>query len=57
LDSTYLRKYNDLVNREKEMIDRMANKMKGIEKYNYESRQKILRDMEDVKAREEHCRN
>lgn len=32
---------------------RVTNKMKDIEKYSYDMRQKVLRDMEAVKAKEE----
>jgi asparagine synthetase A len=39
--------------REAEVINRVATKMKDIEKYNFTARQNILKDMESVKAREE----
>lgn len=31
--------------REAEVVQRVTNKMKDIEKYNYDARQRILRDM------------
>lgn len=42
-----------LRDRETEVLARVAGKMKDIEKYNYDARQRILRDMENVKAKEE----
>ncbi len=39
--------------REAEIIQRVTTKMKEIETYNYQARQRILRDMENVRAREE----
>lgn len=42
-----------LRDREAEVVQRVATKMKDIEKYNYDARQRILRDMEAVKAKEE----
>ena len=41
-----------LRDRETEVIKRVAQKMKDVEKYNYDARQRILRDMEAVKAKE-----
>ena len=42
-----------LPEREAEIIQRVTTKMKEIETYNYQARQRILRDMENVRAREE----
>jgi hypothetical protein len=41
-----------LRDREAEVIKRVTEKMKDVEKYNYDARQRILRDMENVKAKE-----
>lgn len=38
--------------READVVQRVANKMKEVEKYSYDTRQRILRDMESVKAKE-----
>lgn len=38
--------------RQAEVMQRVTNKMKDIEKYSYDVRQKVLRDMEAVKAKE-----
>lgn len=38
--------------REAEVIQRVTNKMKEIETYNYQARQRLLRDFETMKARE-----
>lgn len=42
-----------LRDREAEVIQRVANKMKEVETYNYQARQRMLRDLESIKAREE----
>lgn len=39
--------------REAEVIQRVTSKMKEIESYNYQARQRMLRDMENIRAREE----
>ena len=39
--------------REAEVIQRVTSKMKEIENYNYQARQRMLRDMENIRAREE----
>ena len=37
--------------REKDVIKRVTQKMKDVQKYSYETRQRVLKDMESVKAR------
>lgn len=49
----YKNKMEKLREREAEVIQRVANKMKEIETYNFQARQRMLRDLESVKAREE----
>lgn len=39
--------------REAEVIQRVTSKMKEVESYNYQARQRILKDYETMKAREE----
>lgn len=34
------------------MIQRVTNKMKEVETYNYQARQRLLKDIETIKARE-----
>ena len=51
LDVSYRGKMEKLREREAEVIKRVADKMKDVEKYNYDARQRILRDMEAVKAK------
>lgn len=53
LELAYKKKLDKLREREAEVIQRVTNKMKEVESYNYQARQKILRDMESVKAKEE----
>lgn len=53
LEISHRARMEKLRDREAEVIQRVATKMKDIEKYNYDARQRILRDMEAVKAKEE----
>ena len=53
LEGSYRSKLEKLREREAEVIQRVTTKMKDIESYNYQARQRILRDMETVRAREE----
>ena len=39
--------------RESEVVKRVAAKMKEVEKYNYDSRQRMIRDLENIKAKEQ----
>ena len=45
LDISYRNKLQKLREREAEVIQRVANKMKDIESYNYQARQKMLNDL------------
>ena len=51
LESSYRSKLEKLREREAEVIQRVTTKMKDIESYNYQARQRILRDMETVRSR------
>ncbi|KRX11042.1 hypothetical protein PPERSA_05151 [Pseudocohnilembus persalinus] len=53
LEKKYQEKLQRLREREKETLDRCAQKMKDIESYNHDHRQKLIKDFEMLKLREE----
>jgi hypothetical protein len=52
MEDNYRAKMEKLREREAEVLQRVTNKMKEVETYNYQMRQKILYDLEKVRARE-----
>jgi oral-facial-digital syndrome 1 protein len=52
LEINYRAKMEKLREREAEVIQRVTSKMKEVETYNYQARQRLLKDIETIKARE-----
>jgi hypothetical protein len=53
LENSYRGKMEKLREREAEVIQRVTSKMKEVETYNFQARQRVLKDYETLKAREE----
>lgn len=53
LEKSYADKLNKLRDRERDTLDKCANKMKEIETVNHDHRQRILKDFELLRMREE----